>query len=135
MDGTDGRARDHLTHTSPIFGRRRERAGLKDDSAMTTGEEPESSAATGQRLIGGRYRLIGRLGADGMGTVWAGRDTRMDREVAVKQALTPAAGPLTARILREARAAARVDHPAVVTVHDVVVEDGHPWIGRRRQLK
>ncbi|MFK4152800.1 serine/threonine-protein kinase [Streptomyces fungicidicus] len=99
---------------------------------MTTGEEPESSAAIGQRLIGGRYRLTGRLGAGGMGTVWAGRDTLMDREVAVKQALTAAAGPLTARILREARAAARVEHPAVVTVHDVVVEDGHPWIVMER---
>ncbi|MFH8447650.1 serine/threonine-protein kinase [Streptomyces fungicidicus] len=100
---------------------------------MTTGDEPvEGSAATEQRLIGGRYRLTGRLGAGGMGTVWAGRDTLMDREVAVKQALTAAAGPLTARILREARAAARVEHPAVVTVHDVVVEDGHPWIVMER---
>ncbi|MFD0227648.1 serine/threonine-protein kinase [Streptomyces hirsutus] len=99
---------------------------------MATGEEPESSATTEQRLIGGRYRLTERLGAGGMGTVWAGWDTIVDREVAVKQALTAAVGPLAARILREARAAARVEHPAVVTVHDVVMEDGHPWIVMER---
>ncbi|WP_406351289.1 serine/threonine protein kinase [Streptomyces sp. NBC_01635] len=99
---------------------------------MATGEEPESSATTEQRLIGGRYRLTERLGAGGMGTVWAGWDTLVDREVAVKQALTASAGPLAARILREARAAARVEHPAVVTVHDVVVEDGYPWIVMER---
>ncbi|WP_318216166.1 serine/threonine-protein kinase [Streptomyces sp. SCL15-6] len=99
---------------------------------MATGEEPENSATTEQRLIGGRYRLIERLGTGGMGTVWAGWDTLVDREVAVKQALTAAAGPLAARILREARAAARVEHPAVVTVYDVVLEDDHPWIVMER---
>ncbi|MFK4102964.1 serine/threonine-protein kinase [Streptomyces sp. NPDC019531] len=97
---------------------------------MVSGGEPEAVAAEG-RLIGGRYRLAERLGSGGMGTVWAGLDQLVGREVAVKEAVTQ--GPSRVeRILREARAAARVNHPAVVTVHDVVMEDGHPWIVMER---
>ncbi|MFJ2745730.1 serine/threonine-protein kinase [Streptomyces sp. NPDC087440] len=92
------------------------------------------------RVIGGRYRLAERLGAGGMGAVWAGRDLVVDRDVAVKEAYVPERLPegsperdaLLERILREARAAARVNHRAVVTVHDVVVEDGRPWIVMER---
>ncbi|WP_442816668.1 serine/threonine-protein kinase [Streptomyces sp. NBC_01304] len=84
------------------------------------------------RLIGGRYRLEGRLGAGGMGTVWAGHDVLVDRQVAVKEAFAGEEPSRVERILREARAAARVRHPAVVTVHDVVIEDGRPWIVMER---
>ncbi|MET7901694.1 serine/threonine-protein kinase [Streptomyces sp. NPDC005355] len=86
------------------------------------------------RLIGGRYRLVSRLGHGGMGTVWRAHDQIVDREVAVKEPRVPDNLPererQTAyqRMEREARAAARIDHPSVVTVHDVVVEDGRPWI-------
>ncbi|MGR3936424.1 serine/threonine-protein kinase [Streptomyces sp. BRA346] len=86
------------------------------------------------RLIGGRYRLLGRLGHGGMGTVWRAHDQIVDREVAVKEPRVPDHLPdrerqtVYQRMEREARAAARIDHPSVVTVHDVVVEDGRPWI-------
>ncbi|MFG1667921.1 serine/threonine-protein kinase [Streptomyces sp. Y7] len=87
------------------------------------------------RVIGGRYRLVERIGSGGMGTVWRARDELVDREVAVKQPRLPghpedAAHQRAAhRLYREARAAARVDHPAAVSIHDVVVEeDGLPWI-------
>jgi eukaryotic-like serine/threonine-protein kinase len=86
------------------------------------------------RLIGGRYRLLGRLGHGGMGTVWRAHDEVVDRHVAVKEPRVPdhlGAGErdkVHLRMQREARAAARIDHPSVVTVHDVVVEDGRPWI-------
>ncbi|MFF7648279.1 protein kinase [Streptomyces sp. NPDC007983] len=86
------------------------------------------------RLLGGRYRLLGRLGHGGMGTVWKAHDQIVDREVAVKEPRVPAHLPdrerqtVHQRMEREARAAARIDHPSVVTVHDVVVEDGRPWI-------
>ncbi len=86
------------------------------------------------RLIAGRYRLLGKLGHGGMGTVWRAKDETVDREVAVKGA--PASrttfpsvnAPRFERMRREARAAARLDHPAVVNVHDVAVVDGQPWI-------
>lgn len=93
---------------------------------------PPDQAAN--RLIGGRYRLIARLGHGGMGTVWRARDEVVDREVAVKEPRVPdhlgERGHTTVhqRMQREARAAARIDHPSVVTVHDVVIEDGKPWI-------
>lgn len=86
------------------------------------------------RLIAGRYRLLAKLGHGGMGTVWRARDETVDREVAVKEPRVPDHLPererATAyeRMRREARAAARLDHPAVVNVHDVAVVDGQPWI-------
>ncbi|MEY9860941.1 serine/threonine protein kinase [Catenulispora sp. GAS73] len=85
------------------------------------------------RLIGGRYRLLARLGAGGMGRVWRASDEALRIEVAVKEVWLPATpGPdadeRLRRAEREARNAARLrDHPNVVAVHDVVVEDGAPW--------
>ncbi|MBV7697127.1 serine/threonine-protein kinase [Streptomyces sp. TRM70350] len=86
------------------------------------------------RLVGGRYRLIERIGSGGMGTVWRARDELVEREVAVKQPRLPGDPEdethrrAAHRLYREARAAARVDHPSAVTIHDVVVEDAIPWI-------
>ncbi|MFH9547154.1 serine/threonine-protein kinase [Streptomyces sp. NPDC017435] len=86
------------------------------------------------RLVAGRYRLLGKLGHGGMGTVWRAKDETMDREVAVKEPRVPGHLPereqanVFERMRREARAAARLDHPAVVNVHDVAVVDGRPWI-------
>ncbi|MEU9476431.1 serine/threonine-protein kinase [Streptomyces sp. NPDC048191] len=90
--------------------------------------------AGGGRLIAGRYRLLGKLGHGGMGTVWRAKDETVDREVAVKEPRVPDHLPereranAFERMRREARAAARLDHPAVVGVHDVAVVDGRPWI-------
>jgi predicted Ser/Thr protein kinase len=86
------------------------------------------------RLVAGRYRLLSKLGHGGMGTVWRAKDETVDREVAVKEPRIPDHLPARERsnaferMRREARAAARLDHPAVVNVHDVAVEDGQPWI-------
>ncbi|GGR97351.1 hypothetical protein GCM10010269_40210 [Streptomyces humidus] len=85
-------------------------------------------------LVAGRYRLLAKLGHGGMGTVWRAKDETMDREVAVKEPRVPDRLPereranAFERMRREARAAARLDHPAVVEVHDVAVVDGRPWI-------
>ncbi|MEU6535056.1 serine/threonine-protein kinase [Streptomyces sp. NPDC047000] len=86
------------------------------------------------RLIAGRYRLLAKLGHGGMGTVWRAADETVGREVAVKEPRIPDHLPdreranAYERMRREARAAARLDHPAVVNVHDVAVVDGQPWI-------
>ncbi|MFJ8462941.1 serine/threonine-protein kinase [Streptomyces swartbergensis] len=80
------------------------------------------------RTVGGRYRLIERIGSGGMGTVWRAYDELVQRDVAVKQPRLPGDPEdeshrrAAHRLYREARAAARVDHPAAVTIHDVVVE-------------
>jgi eukaryotic-like serine/threonine-protein kinase len=88
------------------------------------------------RLLDGRYRLVGRVGAGGTDTVWRARDEVAECEVAVKQPGL-AGDPedeeyrrAVHRLQHEARAVARVEHPAVVRIHDVVVEeeDGLPWI-------
>ncbi|WP_033280076.1 serine/threonine-protein kinase [Streptomyces sp. NRRL F-525] len=86
------------------------------------------------RLVGGRYRLLERIGSGGMGTVWRAFDELVDREVAVKQPRLPgdpedeAFQRAAHRLYREARAAARVDHPSAVAIHDVVIENELPWI-------
>ena len=86
------------------------------------------------RVVAGRYELLDLVGHGAMGTVWRARDLRLDREVAVKEVRVP--GPMThqdrnvlrERSLREARVAARLSHPGVVTVHDVIEAGGSPWI-------
>ncbi|GGJ19980.1 serine/threonine-protein kinase [Streptomyces brasiliensis] len=85
-------------------------------------------------LIAGRYRLADSIGSGGMGRVWRAHDEVLHRSVAVKE-LTAALyvsgsdqAVLLARTRAEARAAARINHSAVVTVHDVLEHDGRPWI-------
>jgi len=96
-------------------------------------QSPEEEAGVG-RLIAGRYRLLAKLGHGGMGTVWRAKDETVDREVAVKEPRVPdhlserERANAFERMRREARAAARLDHPSVVNVHDVAVVDGQPWI-------
>ncbi|MFE7412341.1 serine/threonine-protein kinase [Streptomyces laurentii] len=95
-------------------------------------EHPESTGAG--LLLAGRYRLGEAIGRGGMGRVWRAHDEVLHRVVAVKE-LT--AGRyvtesdrqvLHTRTQTEARAAARISHPGVVTVHDVLQHDDRPWI-------
>ncbi|MEU0200477.1 MULTISPECIES: protein kinase [unclassified Streptomyces] len=85
-------------------------------------------------LVAGRYRLAESIGSGGMGRVWRAHDEVLHRSVAIKE-LTAALyvseseqAILLARTRAEARAAARISHTAVVTVHDVLEHDGRPWI-------
>ncbi|MER5657614.1 protein kinase [Streptomyces sp. NPDC002131] len=85
-------------------------------------------------LLAGRYRLVDSIGSGGMGRVWRAHDEVLHRTVAVKEltaALYAAEGDrarLLARTHAEARAAARINHSAVVTIHDVLDHDNRPWI-------
>ncbi|MEV0255967.1 serine/threonine-protein kinase [Streptomyces sp. NPDC050732] len=102
--------------------------------ARAAAHQPSRPEPGAGRLIANRYRLLAKLGHGGMGTVWRAKDETVDREVAVKEPRLPDHLPereranAFERMRREARAAARLDHPAVVNVHDVAVEDGQPWI-------
>lgn len=86
------------------------------------------------RSLAGRYRLLDVIGRGGMGTVWRARDELLGREVAVKKVKLPAGmrpaerETLYQRTIREAGTAARLNHPSVITIHDVATEDGVPWI-------
>lgn len=100
------------------------------------GQAGTGQAGTGQAgtRIAGRYRLIDTVGQGGMGVVWRAQDEVLGRTVAVKQVHIPSHLPeqeqqvLRERVLREARAAARLHDPAAVTVFDVVLEGGSPYL-------
>jgi serine/threonine protein kinase len=83
-----------------------------------------------ESVAGSRYRLERPLGHGGMASVFAARDTGLDRAVAVKLLAENLAGDeeLRKRFLREARLAARLSHPNVVSVFDAGEDDGRPYI-------
>ena len=74
-----------------------------------------------QDLVMDRFRVIERIGSGGMGTVYRAYDERLEREVALKQ-LTDTDPD---RVLREAQAAARLNHPSIVTLYELGEHAGH----------
>lgn len=94
----------------------------------------QGTLESGQRLLKGRYQLLDEIARGGVGTVWRANDLVLDREVAVKELRLPTdlgeseRESLLRRTTREARVAARLTHPGLVTVLDVVDEDSRPWI-------
>ncbi len=85
---------------------------------------PPLALATGSTL--GRYRLLSRLGAGGMGEVWKALDANLDREVAIKVLSSGALGDGTSRerFRREAHVLSRLSHPGVATIFDFDAHDG-----------
>lgn len=92
-----------------------------------------AAPAEGSTTIG-NYRLERRLGVGGMGVVWAARDLRLGRQVAIKQMPARALGDpgRRQRFRREARALARLAHPSVVEIFDLLEDESGPWIVMER---
>jgi eukaryotic-like serine/threonine-protein kinase len=92
------------------------------------------SLPAADRLVANRYALKAPLGRGGMGVVWRAHDAVLGRAVAVKEVVFPPAmadderRPAQARVMREARAAARLNHPGAVTLYDVVQDHGGTFI-------
>ncbi|MGH2987749.1 MAG: protein kinase domain-containing protein, partial [Solirubrobacterales bacterium] len=72
-------------------------------------------------LLMGRFRVLERIGSGGMGTVYRAFDERLQRQVAVKEI----ASAEPERVLREAQAAARLNHPGIVTLYELGEREGH----------
>jgi hypothetical protein len=96
----------------------------------TTSTDAATAADAAQGAAGplvlGRYRLISRIGAGAFGTVWQARDQRLDRDVAVK--LLPRERIIGGRFEREAKAAARLSHPGIVTLYEAAVDDDGAYL-------
>ncbi|MFC0863741.1 serine/threonine-protein kinase [Sphaerimonospora cavernae] len=87
-----------------------------------------------RRLLAERYLLLSPLRRDGAGIMWHAHDLRLKRDVAIKEVQPPYRAdevdlPAARRqALREARSAARLSHPAIITVHDLLEDRGRLWI-------
>ena len=92
-------------------------------STLVTAQLPSAppAAGGGGPLVVNRYRLHRRVGSGGFGTVWMARDERLERDVAVK--VLPRERVVGGRFEREARAAARLAHPGIVTLYEAAVDD------------
>jgi tetratricopeptide (TPR) repeat protein len=81
------------------------------------------------KTLQGRYRIESLLGKGGMGAVYRAHDAVLDRDVALKLlSAGPADGEARARMLHEARAAAALNHPHIVSVYDTGEADGVPFV-------
>ena len=94
------------------------------------GTGPGGSAApmpvAGARI--GQYEIIRELGRGGMGAVYAARDTKLGRKVAIKFLNSHNQPELTARFILEARATARCSHENIIVIHEVGEHDGNPFM-------
>ncbi|WP_106397723.1 WD40 repeat domain-containing serine/threonine protein kinase [Actinocorallia populi] len=97
-------------------------------------ENAEHTGNKADDLVAGRYRLLSVVGVGGMGRVWRALDERLDREVAVKEVLLPSGvrgeerERLNRRAVREGRSAARLSHPGIITMHDIVIHRDAPFL-------
>ncbi|MFE5853951.1 serine/threonine-protein kinase [Streptomyces sp. NPDC056500] len=104
------------------------------ENAQRGGDAVHSQGIGSGLVLAGRYRLAEAIGRGGMGQVWRAHDEVLHRVVAIKEmtagmyATEADRAVLHTRTRTEARAAARISHPGVVTVHDVLDHDGRPWI-------
>jgi len=115
-------AHDGLRFSIPVGGYRVVFGGSASDDTPTLANSPSGAA--------GRFQLVEMLGRGGMGEVWKARDTRLNRDVAVKFIAEALTHESTAVELfeREARAAAAISHPNICTVYDIGEREGRPFL-------
>ena len=116
-------ARDDLRFSIPVGGYRVSFDGGVSESAPSSPASVPPGAA-------GRFQLVEILGRGGMGEVWKARDTRLDRDVAVKFIAEELTHDSAAVELfeREARGAAAISHPNICTVYDIGDREGRPFL-------
>ncbi len=102
-----------------------------DDGAPAAGLAGAAAAEPARGGMVGRFVILGVLGSGGMGRVYSAYDPQLDRKVAIKL-LRATAGrggeDARARLLREAQAMAKINHPSVVKVHEVGTQDGQVYV-------
>src|SRR5258705_13769868 len=96
------------------------------DTEPTASGEQSFGLAPGARI--GQYELIRELGRGGMGAVYAARDTKLGRKVAIKFLSSHNHPELTARFILEAKATARCSHENIIVIHEVGEHDGNPFM-------
>jgi eukaryotic-like serine/threonine-protein kinase len=106
--------------SGPVVIARRGRDPRSETEHEADMEGPQTTATA--RLVLGRYRIGRRLGAGGFGVVWQAWDEKLERDVAVKVVPREAGGD-PARVEREARAAARLNHPAIVALYELAGDE------------
>src|SRR5262249_7442132 len=103
---------------------------MTDDTEATrimNRDEARYSAMAPGAVLRQRYRLDSEIGRGGMGVVYRATDLELMREVAVKVVLEAASSDARQRLIREARAAAALNHPHIISVHDVGEAEGVPF--------
>jgi eukaryotic-like serine/threonine-protein kinase len=120
---TEGERTERLDddRTRALDGRTRRFPSARDETAAL--ERPGAGPTRGERLVLDRYRLERRLGAGGFGVVWLAFDEKLEREVAVKIVERDTGGPVPHRAAREARVAARLNHPGIVSLYELGEDD------------
>ncbi|GAB3296608.1 serine/threonine-protein kinase [Epidermidibacterium keratini] len=130
----DGRASARDDDVTDDATQLEDRTRLEDQDRTRYEPDGRTVRSDTQRLLAGRYRLDQLLGRGSMGAVWKAHDVVLRRSVAVKEVLLPPTQTAEEndvareRALREARAIAALSHPNVVTLFDVVEDDGRPWV-------
>ncbi len=141
--GTEGLPQESLRQTDVAEGRR-SATGEDEPGGMSEGgvgvdkvDADRLRALVGARLFGGaadpvkigRFTVLKRLGAGGMGVVYAAYDDQLDRKVAIKLLRRMGPGDAHAqRLMREAQALARLSHPNVIQVYEVGTHEGQVFV-------